>query len=91
MKPRLDSEQYGLLSSQDSPKNPDGQKQISWSGSLGSAPHTPLFSQGGVHVLSKLHVNKVAEFIKDLYVLIRSAIIFNLCIERYLPSSQKSP
>ena len=51
--PRLASEQYDLLCSQESPKNPDGQKQINTSGSLGSAPHTPLFSQGGVQILSK--------------------------------------
>ena len=65
---RLDSFQYDLLNSQESPEKPDGQKQISSSGSLGSVPHTPLFTQGGVQVLSKFHINKVAEFTKDSYL-----------------------
>ena len=56
--PSLVSHVYDLLFSQESPENPDGQKHISSSGSLGSAPHTPLFSQGGSQILSKLHRNK---------------------------------
>ena len=51
--PRIVSYVYDLLFSQESPENPDGQKHMSSLGSLGSAPHTPLFSQGGSQILSK--------------------------------------
>ena len=85
--PRIVSYVYDLLFSQESPENPDGQKHMSSLGSLGSAPHTPLFSQGGSQILSKLHRNKT-KFVSVLYILY---FCFDLFTEKYLPSSQKSP